>query len=292
MDRVQVVQGFRPDYDYFAARGFDVVTEAAGPYSAALICLPRGKSEGRALVAEACQVVAAAGPVVIDGQKTDGIDAFHRDVRARVATTPPLSKAHGKIFAFPAGPDFADWAAADVVTDDGFITRPGLFSADGPDRGSTLLARALPAKLPARIVDLGAGWGYLARAILARDGAIAVDLVEAEAAALDCARRNISDPRARFHWADATTFRPDAAVDAVVCNPPFHVGRAADPALGASFIRSAAAMLHPGGHLWLVANRHLPYAAVLTETFRDVEEIGGDGGFRVIHAARPVRVRR
>jgi 16S rRNA (guanine1207-N2)-methyltransferase len=78
----------------------------------------------------------------------------------------------------------------------------------------------------------------------------------------------------------------------VVCNPPFHVTRAAEPGLGAAFIKAAAAMLHPGGTLWLVANRHLPYGAVLTEIFRDVEDIGGDGAFRLVRASRPVRARR
>jgi 16S rRNA (guanine1207-N2)-methyltransferase len=289
--RVAVVQGFRPDHDYFAARGYDVATTAQDHAVGALVCLPRSRTEARALIAEACRIVVPPGPIIVDGQKTDGIDAMQRDIRARVATSAPLSKAHGKIFAFPAGPDFADWAAVETVTEDGFVTWPGIFSADGPDRGSALLAEALPAKLPGRVVDLGAGWGYLARAILLREGVTVLDLVEAEAAALGCARRNIGDPRARFHWADATAFKPDGPVDAVICNPPFHNGRAADPALGAAFIRSAAGMLHQGGQLWLVANRHLPYAAVLTETFRDVEEIGGDRAFRLVLARRPIRAR-
>ncbi len=119
-----------------------------------------------------------------------------------------------------------------------------------------------------------------------------LDLVEAEAAALECARRNVTDPRAAFHWADATRFHPSAPVDAVVCNPPFHTGRSADPALGAAFIRNAAAMLQPHGHLWLVANRHLPYGPVLSDCFREVEDLGGDGSFRVIRAGRPQRAAR
>ena len=57
-------------------------------------------------------------------------------------------------------------------------------------------------------------------------------------------------------------------------------------------LNPAAAMLHPGGTLWLVANRHLPYGAVLTEIFRDVEDIGGDGAFRLVRASRPGRARR
>ena len=96
------------------------------------------------------------------------------------------------------------------------------------------------------------------------------------------------DPRARFHWADATRGKW-GPVDAVVMNPPFHTGRAADPALGVAFIRAAAAMLTPSGTLWMVANRHLPYEPVLAAAFREVEEIGGDSRFRLTRAARPLR---
>jgi 16S rRNA (guanine1207-N2)-methyltransferase len=289
--RVRVVQGFRPDHDHFAAAGYPVAPAAGPGHAAALVCLPRTRDAARAAVAAAETAVTPGAPVIVDGQKTDGIDSLHRDLAARVRTTPPLAKAHGKIFAFAAAEGLADWQARDRVIDGGFITRPGVFSADGPDRGSALLAAALPPRLPGRGVDLGAGWGYLACAALAREGVTAIDLVEAEAAALDCARVNVTDPRARFHWADATAFRPDGAPDWVVCNPPFHNARAADPALGAGFIRAAARMLHPGGTLWLVANRHLPYAAVLSECFREVEETGADPGFRLTRAARPRRTR-
>ncbi len=98
-----------------------------------------------------------------------------------------------------------------------------------------------------------------------------LDLVEADHDALDCARRNLDDPRARFHWADATTWTPETRPDAVVTNPPFHVGRAADPSLGRAFIAAAARILAPSGSLWLVANRHLPYEATLTDHFARIE---------------------
>ncbi len=74
-------------------------------------------------------------------------------------------------------------------------------------------------------------------------------------------------------------------------NPPFHTSRAADLALGVSFIRAARRMLAPDGVLWMVANRHLPYDAVLTELFLTVEDGGGDGAFRVIRAAKPRRAK-
>ena len=110
-----------------------------------------------------------------------------------------VAKAHGKLALVTPAPSLRDWRAKAVQIEGDFTTLPGVFSADQPDRGSVLLAAALPAKLPARVADLGAGWGYLSRVILAREGVKELDLIEAEADALDCARLNITDARARFH---------------------------------------------------------------------------------------------
>uniref|UniRef100_A0AAN0MCT1 Class I SAM-dependent methyltransferase n=1 Tax=Yoonia rhodophyticola TaxID=3137370 RepID=A0AAN0MCT1_9RHOB len=169
----------------------------------------------------------------------------------------------------------------------GYFTTAGVFSDGAIDRGSALLADALPSKLPGRMADLGAGWGYLAAPVLQRDGVAALDLIEAEALSLACARLNVSDPRAQFHWADATQFRPDAPYDGIVMNPPFHVSRTADPGLGRAFIQSASRMLTPNGKLWMVANKHLPYETTLSECFRNVDIIAGDAAFKVFHATKP-----
>ena len=114
-------------------------------------------------------------------------------------------------------------------------------------------------------------------------------MIEADAVALDCARRNVTDPRAQFHWADVTQFRPARLWDAVVMNPPFHAGRDADATIGMGVIKAAARGLNPGGALWLVANQQLPYLDLLKTLFRDVEEFGKDPSFRLIRAAVPLR---
>ena len=286
-DRVVVLTGFKPDTDHFAQR-YSVTP--APPYAAAIVCLPRSREAGRALIARAAAEVAPGGWVAVDGQKTDGIDTALKDLRGRVDLSDSLSKAHGKLASFPVGPDMSDWLAKPSLVQ-GFQTLPGVFSADGPDRGSILLAGALPAKLGGKIADLGAGWGFLAAQILKRPGVKRLDVVEAEADALHCALVNVTDDRARFHWADATQWRPETLLDAVVMNPPFHTGREADAGLGAAFIRAARRMLAPDGSLWLVANRHLPYDPVLAESFLTVQEVAGDGAFRVIHATKPRRAK-
>lgn len=288
-DRVTLIQGFRPDVDALVRQGWTVTPEAEGRFALSVVFLPRAREAARARIAAAA--ARTDGPLLVDGDKTAGVDGLLRELRARAGVGEVLSKAHGKVFAVTGGA-FADWAEAGPRTvAEGFVTRPGVFSADGPDRGSVLLAAALPGRLGPRVADLGAGWGYLARAILARDGVAEVHLIEADHAALGCARVNVTDPRARFHWADAASFVPEAPFDTVVTNPPFHVSRAADPGLGRAFVEAARRMLTPRGDLWLVANRHLPYEGALRAAFRDVAEIGDDPAFKVFHASHPIRSR-
>ncbi|MFC7705816.1 class I SAM-dependent methyltransferase [Plastorhodobacter daqingensis] len=288
-ERVHVIQGFRPDRDFFADRGLETGVAPEGDYCAAIICLPRSRSAALAMLALATAHLPLGAPIVVDGQKTDGVDSMLRLLRTRTDTGPALSKAHGKLFVFasPGADVLADWAAAPIHLASGFQTWPGVFSADGVDPASALLAAALPDRLPATVVDLGAGWGYLSAAILARQRVEQLHLVEADHAALSCAKVNITDPRAQFHWADATTFTLPVPVEAVVMNPPFHSGRAADPALGQAFIAAAARLLRPQGVLWLVANRHLPYEDVLRQRFREVEAVGGTPAFKLLRASKP-----
>ncbi len=291
---VTVVTGFKPDYDHFAKAGYAVVAHAGDAPQAdvAIVCLPRSKPAARDMLAQAARRLRAGGRLMLDGQKTDGIVAVLKDLVGLGADLGDvISKAHGKLAVFSPPARLAEWAAAPIQIEGGFITRAGVFSADGPDRASHLLAGILPAKLPARVADFGAGWGYLSRAILARDGVKTLDLIEADAVALDCARQNITDARASFHWADVGDVRPALPWEAVVMNPPFHTTRSANPALGLAFLTAAHARLAGHGQLWAVANRQLPYPAALKGMFRDVEEFGTDPTFRLIRAAFPIRAR-
>ena len=291
-DRLHVIQGFFPDFQSITDRGFAVGVAPEGTYGSAIVFLPRAKAEARMLIAQATQV-ADGGPVIVDGLKTDGADSLLKDCRkhgAEIGTV--YSKAHGKCFAITGG-DFVDWVSnGQTQIAGGYCTAPGVFSADGVDRGSETLAAALPESLKGRVADLGAGWGYLSSEILKRQKVTECHLIEAEHAALDCARQNIGDSRAHFHWADVTNFQAEMGFDHVVTNPPFHTGRVGDPSLGRAFIAAAARILAGRGTLWLVANRHLPYETALAETFSVVTEVSGNPSFKVFRAEKPIRARR
>ncbi|MCK0167815.1 methyltransferase [Jannaschia sp. S6380] len=287
-DRLHAVHGFRPAHDALTARGLSVAPRLEVEVEGAVVFVSRSKAQTRDMIAQACAAVPAGGPVVVDGAKADGVESILRDCRRAFTVGEVFAKAHGKCFAFPAQPAPGDWHDLPRHVA-GFVTRAGVFSADGVDPGSALLARHLR-DLDGTVCDLGAGWGYLARAVLASDRVTAVALVEAERDALDCARENIADARAAYHWADATIWR-GGPFDTVISNPPFHTSRKADPELGRAFVRAAADLTAPRGRFVLVANRHLPYEATLAEVFAQVVVLADEAGYKVIDARRPKRRR-
>ncbi|GGX43831.1 MFS transporter [Tateyamaria omphalii] len=285
-DRVHVVSPLVMVCDRFEQMGYSVSPELPKDtrFAASIVCLTRARAEAQSLVAAA--MAQTDGPVIVDGLKTDGADSMLKALRKRVEVGAPISKAHGKIYWMAGVADLSDWARGPELHPGGFWTAPGVFSADGVDPASEMLVGALPEAMVGTVADLGAGWGYLSAHVLTRD-VKAVHLVEAHDMALQCARHNVTDPRAQFHWADAAVWSPPEKVDAVIMNPPFHKSRSADPSLGRAFIANAARILRPHGALWMVANRHLPYEDALASHFTKVVDLDGDARFKLVRAERP-----
>lgn len=268
---------------YWAALGHPVGAQLPNTAQAAVMFMPKSKTLAKATLAD----LKGLQLVAVDGAKTLGIDSLYKACRPLVDTD-TLTKAHGRLFWFAPGQAFADWAAAPQNAAEGFVTQPGVFSEGKVDAGSRALAEALPATLPRRMADFGAGWGYLSAQVLARPGVESLDLIEDEALSLQCAKTNVTDPRAAFHWADATAWT-GGPYDGVIMNPPFHQGKDANINLGRAFIQSAARSMAPRGTLWMVANRHLPYEETLGACFGRCDLLATSGGFKVFMATRPKR---
>jgi 16S rRNA (guanine1207-N2)-methyltransferase len=166
-----------------------------------------------------------------------------------------------------------------------------VFAWDRIDPASALLAEHLPADLAGRAADLGAGYGYLSRELLERCPKItALDLYEAEQRALALAELNLAPPPRplplRFLWQDVTA-GIEPGYDVIISNPPFHTPSRADrPDIGQRFIAVAAQALRPGGRLYVVANRHLPYEYTLNESFGAVRVIAERDGFKLVEAVK------
>lgn len=296
--RLRCEQSFRPIHDALDAAGYNVAPtlDIAGA-TLVVVNLTRNRTENLGNVARGLAMLAPGGTLAINGAKTDGVDSLVKLIGRVLPVSDTYVKAHGRVAWLERPPRLpgavADWAkaAAPGLNSDGFTTAPGMFSPDHVDPGSRLLSGTLDEQLHGRVADLGAGWGWLSQAALECCPRIdSIDLFEAEARALDAARINVTDPRASFHWSDATglgTRMPP--YDAVISNPPFHQGRAAEPALGAAFIAAAARILKPTGRFLMVANRQLPYESRIEAAFGHWEILVEDRSFKVLLASRPKR---
>jgi 16S rRNA (guanine1207-N2)-methyltransferase len=291
-----LTQGFRPFTRGLEASGYAVgpVAEGAG-YDLLLVLCGRHRGENERRIADALERVKPGGTILVAGSKEDGIASLRKRVGELVEIQGHLPKHHGVAFWFsrPADPSPAVEALRECngerLVDGRFHTAPGMFSADEIDAGSRLLVTNLPQEISGAVADFCAGWGYLAAELAERHSKITVlDLYEADFASLEAARRNLvaTSVAPRFLWQDLLTEEVRNRYDLIVMNPPFHKGRAAEPDIGRGMIKAAAAALKPGGRLYMVANRQLPYERTLAEVFSSHAEIARDGLFKVFTARR------
>ncbi|WP_068082885.1 class I SAM-dependent methyltransferase [Polycladidibacter stylochi] len=295
------VQTFAPYNDALEAAGFTTTPDAPQSAELVLVLPPRQRDEARALMARAVIMAAAhKGTVLVAAPNTEGAKTTEADLAKLLPLDGKLSKNKCRVFwgtAENINQQLVDeWLPLDApreILEGRFTSRPGIFAWDHIDPASKMLAETLPTHLGGVGADLGAGFGYLSAEVLARCPKVkALDLYEAEKRALDLAQLNIekqqSDVLTGFYWQDATKMLRKT-YDFIVMNPPFHTSKADQPDLGQNFIRSAARSLRVGGHLWLVANRHLPYEDTLNKTFGSYKIERDEGGYKIIHAIKAGR---
>ena len=293
-------QSFKPEADALAQAGFAVnVTDAPKTFELVLILPPRQRDEARALMARAVAMAKPGGRIIACQSNDEGARSGEADLEQLTGEVESMSKNKCRVFwtASLARLDVSlltHWQTLDEprsIADGQFMSRPGIFAWDRIDVASALLAEHLPENLAGRAADLGAGFGYLSAQLLTRcPGITALDAYEAENRALQLARVNLKSFEARtridYRWHDVAGGLPDT-YDVIVTNPPFHAQRGIDrPDIGRRFIAVAADSLRPGGKLWLVANRHLPYENVLSENFDVVRTVVQQHGYKIIEAVR------
>jgi 16S rRNA (guanine1207-N2)-methyltransferase len=288
-------QPFKPKAAVWEAAGFRRVEEPSGTFPCVLVLSGKSRDETLALFARAHDLLEEGGVLIVSMPNTAGAARFEKELAKTAGHIHSIQKHKCRAFhAVKDGRWNADTLAAWRVSGErkpvpgtDLVAEAGVFSPDHVDPGSALLAKHLPGNLRGQVADLGAGWGFLSHEIARRFPAVTrLDLFEADARALDCAKRNLAafPEVVRFHWHDVAAGLGGTGYDAIVMNPPFHTGQTTDVGLGKAFIHTAANALKRGGRLFLVANRQLPYEAELTAAGFAWRKPAEDATFKLLFA--------
>ena len=256
-----------------------------GLFAGALVRIPRSLRRLRWWLARLPAVLEPGAPIWIAGRHQD---VTNRVIAAALALGPAeasLQRHKARVIRAaamrtPAGPGERTVEAAGVM----LRASPGVFGEDGLDDGTKRLLAHLDGS-PRRIVDLGCGSGVLGLAAAARWPESAVTFTDSSYLAVASAKAASTRP-AQFIVGDAGDGLQEGA-DLVLCNPPFHAGRARTRAVAARMFGEAARVLGEDGALWVVGNRHLDYHRGLRRWFADVAVRSADPRFTVIEARHP-----
>jgi len=259
-------------------------SQSEGTLASMTMLAPPGTLERRYAMALALRAVVPNGTFTALAPKDQGGARLRRELQGFGCTVEEFARRHHRVATCVRPINLSGIGEAlsesgpQHVESLGLWSQPGVFSWDHIDPGTALLLQHLPA-LNGRGADFGCGLGILAHAVLASPKVEHITLIDIDRRAIDAARRNIEDSRARFRWVDARTADTELNnLDFVVMNAPFHDSGIEDRTLPLGFIKRAAEVLRNGGVCWLTANRHLPYEAAMKPLFRRIElkvEIGG-----------------
>jgi 16S rRNA (guanine1207-N2)-methyltransferase len=275
----------------------------------ATIRIPTDKHGVQQAVAEAFRALAVGGVCLIAGANDEGakpaakllaqvfgharLDAQHSSCRLLVATKLAEAPVDASSISSPWLDQHRFHEVPVTVADDRIVlsTRPGVFSWEHLDEASGILGDIMRIAPGESVLDLGCGSGVLGVLAARQSRTGRVVLLDADADAVRCARRTATAAGCRnveVRASDVTDAVADEAFDVVLSNPPFHLGKGTDLAIPRAFIEQAYARLLPGGRLYLVANRTLPYESLIDECFGEVRTAHDGRRFKVIGAVRRV----
>ncbi|MDX8390839.1 MAG: methyltransferase [Mariprofundaceae bacterium] len=293
VESYQVLQHYKPKSDALSNAGFVPSLELEGSYHLIVIIPTKNKKQTLAWMADASDCLCDHGMMMGAAANIHGGKSYGEALKLLAGNGYSESKSKCRVFV---ARDIGSWdqvlrmqwqQAGKIIRMEeyGLFSQPGLFSWNRADPGSQLLLQYLPRSLEGVGMDLCCGYGLLASSLLPHHPNIQhLHLVDADRLAIQCATKNTDKYRSKStcHWLDAVADPLPNHLDWVVCNPPFHEGQLRSVELGEQIIARACRLLKPGGKLYLVANRKLPYEFALTTNLKRVTTLVQRDHFKVI----------
>ena len=272
--------------------------EAAEQGAALLLLSPpadRGSRRVQLEIAAAARALAPDGLLLLQLHKDQGAKRYAKEAAQHFRSFELVHREKGWRFYVGSGPRqgagqgveellWTEFGALDLH----LVAHPGVYAAGKLDPGTKVLLDMLPVDRFAgqELLDLGCGYGLIGLACAAAGARVTA--VDDDLAAVRSAQRNFAaqDLEGQVLHSDVDSELGQQEFGVVVTNPPFHVGKGVRLDVPAAFFLAARRLLRPGGELWLVANRQLPYEPLLKE-WKDVQLLAEDAGFKVLRAVKP-----
>jgi len=304
MESIDLQQHFKPEYTAIKNIGMPVsptLPDSSRLYDLILLLPAKNKQQTLGWMAEAMSRLSVNGILLFVCANAYGAKSYESALKKLAGNVSSRSKSKCRLcsarkssaFNAPLAAQWLEDASPRIIESHGMLSRPGLFSWDHADTGSSLLIRNLPV-LCGNGMDLCCGYGFLAEYILRHTtdskpvDIKQIHLLDADQLALDCARQNTTpwEGIVQYHWKDAVHDSLPKQLDWIVCNPPFHTGQSQDVELGKSIVLHACQSLRKGGQIYLVANRKLPYERLLQSELQQCRTLIEAEGFKVIQGIR------
>ncbi|NVK55556.1 MAG: methyltransferase [Alteromonadaceae bacterium] len=169
-----------------------------------------------------------------------------------------------------------------------------VFSRQSLDIGARFLLKNMQVGQHDSVVDLGCGNGVLGLNALSMSANCRVTFVDESYMAVESARQNVQHnfpeqlDQCTFVASNCleTLLVNPPLINKVFCNPPFHQQNAVTDHIAWQMFHDAYELLGKGGHLIVVANRHLDYYHTLKRLFGGVTTLASHNKFVIFSAAK------
>lgn len=268
-----------------------------GPFDAALLRLPRSKDEVEMSLHALLGALRPDGRLIVYGGNDEGIRSVGPLLRQLCGEVDTLAtRGHGRVLAARrprhiAGlrDTLAAWRRQAIITIAGversWVSYPGVFASGRIDEGTALLISALPALASkARVLDFGCGSGVISATVIAAEPTLMVHMLDNDAVALEAAHENV--PAATHTLGTRVLDAPGRAYEAILSNPPLHLGSTATNTMLERLIAEAPDLLAPGGVLDIVVQRRIPLDRIFARHFGTAGVVAENGHYRVWRAKR------
>lgn len=243
------------------------------------------------IIASCFEWLDTSGTLILAGKKNEGIKSYFD----KLCSNTPLKK-HGHFYMGKVprekclNPEaiVSYRQASDIAQVGGYTmqSKPGIFGWQKIDEGSALLIETL--KLAhtnlqdKSVMDLGCGSAYLALNAAAM-GAASICASDNNATACVITRANFQNNNIVGEVAlDDCAGTINKKFDIVLCNPPFHKGKATESDLTEKFVSASKRLLKHKGEAWFVVNAFIPLEKIAQCHFSKLETKSNNNRFKVL----------